>query len=76
MRIFKAIFIRFLLYFSILSNKFRSFTCIFFVDTPVLALTGKWSKKNNPGYLKSVDEKRYIIVFLLSYCILFALHYE
>ena len=35
----------------------------FFVDTPVLALTGKWSKKNDPGYLKSVDEKRYIIVF-------------
>ena len=54
MRIFKAIFIRFLLYFSVLSNKFRSFTCIFFVDTPVLALTGKWSKKNDPGYLKSV----------------------
>lgn len=73
MRIFKAIFIRFLLYFSILSNKFRSFTCIFFVDTPVLALTGKWSKKND---LKSVYEKRYIIVFLLSYCILFALHSE
>lgn len=76
MRIFKAIFIRFLLYFSILSNKFRSFTCNFLVDTPVLALTGTSSKKNDPGYLKSVYEKRYIIVFLLSYCILFALHSE